>query len=347
MFSKNLKYYRLKARLTKRELASMVGVTPVAIGNYEKGTRKPSMEILKALAEKLQVGVADFLNSRNNKLTFSHGDFRKISTFSNADQEYVREYVEEYFSRFFTVVDILGDKVLPDIPLCKKLQVTNDFENDARVLRKHLGLAEDGPIDDLVNILENKGILVFEFYMEGQGFSGISGFVNNRPYITYNSNMTAERKRSTIAHELVHLMFVFPDSLDKKDEEKLATAIGGAFLLPRSDLERELGLHRSGITKDMLLVCVEYGVSLLLLAFRANDIGIVNTASYKEFMVRASKAGWRKNEPSRIDAETPFLFKQLVYRAINENEISINKGAELLQLSYDEVMDSCCFNGVE
>lgn len=347
MFSKNLKYYRLRARLSKRELASMVGVTPVAIGNYEKGTRKPSMDILKALAEKLHVGVADFLNSRNNRLSFLHGEFRKVSSLTNADQEYVRESVEEYFSRFFTVVNILGDKVLPEGPICKKLQVSSDAEHDARALRKHLGLAEEGPLDDLVNILENKGILVFECYMDSQGFSGINGLVNDRPYIAYNSNMTAERKRSTIAHELVHLMFDFSAVQDKKAEEKLANAIGGAFLLPKTDLERELGLRRSSISKDMLLVCVEYGVSLLLLAFRARDIGIVNEASYKDFMVKASAAGWRKHEPSRIETETPFLFKQLVYRAINENEISINKGAELLQVPYEEVVENCCFNGVE
>ena len=347
MFSKNLKYYRLKSRLSKRELASMVGVTPVAIGNYESGIRKPSMAILKKLAESLHIGVADFLNSRNTNLVFAHGEFRKKASFSNADQEYVRESVEEYFSRFFTVVNILGDKVLPDSPPCHILQVTGNPENDARALRQHLGLSVEGPIDDLANILENKGILVFECYMDSQGFSGINGFVNDRPYIAYNSNISAERKRSTIAHELVHLMFDFPVTLDVKAQEKLANAIGGAFLLPKSDLERELGLRRSAISKDMLLVCVEYGVSLLLLAFRAKDVGIVSAGSYREFMIKAGIAGWRKNEPSRINPEVPSLFKQLVYRAINENEISISRGAELLQLPYGEVLESCCFDGVE
>ena len=159
MFSKNLKYYRLKSGLSKRKLASLVGVTPVAIGNYEKGTRRPSMDILKALAEKLHVGVADFLNSRNSSLTFAHGEFRKVSTFTNAEQEYVRESVEEYFSRFFTVVGILGDKVLPEPPQCKILQPSNNPENDAVSLRKHLGLAEEGPLDDLVNVLENLSLI--------------------------------------------------------------------------------------------------------------------------------------------------------------------------------------------
>ncbi len=58
----------------------------------------------------------------------------------------------------------------------------------------------------------------------------------------------------------------------------------------------------------------------------------------------ASKAGWRKNEPTQIERERPALFEQLVYRAINENDISFQKGAELLKVPYDEIVSKCCFN---
>lgn len=37
MFSKNLKYYRLKKNMSKKELASLVQVTPMAISYYENG----------------------------------------------------------------------------------------------------------------------------------------------------------------------------------------------------------------------------------------------------------------------------------------------------------------------
>ena len=53
-------------------------------------------------------------------------------------------------------------------------------------------------------------------------------------------------------------------------------------------------------------------------------------------MIRASQNGWRKNEPSRIPEETTNLFEQLTIRAVNEDEISQLRGAELLKLSYDE-----------
>ena len=47
--------------------------------------------------------------------------------------------------------------------------------------------------------------------------------------------------------------------------------------------------------------------------------------------------GWRSNEPSRIKGECPLLFQQLVLRAIGEEEINIQRGAELLRRSYVEV----------
>lgn len=38
MFSKNLKYYRLKNNLSKKKLAEKIGITSMAISHYEKGS---------------------------------------------------------------------------------------------------------------------------------------------------------------------------------------------------------------------------------------------------------------------------------------------------------------------
>ena len=70
MFSKNLRYYRLKKSMTKRELAEQLNITPMAISNYESGKRKPDMEILKRMANVLGVRVSDFLAVRNENFIF-------------------------------------------------------------------------------------------------------------------------------------------------------------------------------------------------------------------------------------------------------------------------------------
>ena len=141
MFSKNLKYYRLKKGMTKKELANRVDISSMAISNYENGKRKPDMELMKKIAAVLGVRVSDFLTVRNEKLVFCHGEFRKNSSLSIAQQEYVKESVEEYFNRFMTIVEILGGDVLPDAPSVSILPLTGNIEQDGRSLRKHLSLA--------------------------------------------------------------------------------------------------------------------------------------------------------------------------------------------------------------
>ena len=344
MFSKNLRYYRLKNSMTKKELAKKSALTSMAITNYENGTRKPSMDTLKKLAAALNVHVSDFLAVRNDKLVFTHGEFRKTSTLPVAKQDYVRESVEEYFSRFYTIVELLGGEVLPEAPDCHVLAMTGDVEADARAMRRHLGIAEEGPVNDLITILENKGILIYVCDIESNKFSGMNGFVNDRPYIIVNGNMSPERNRSTIAPELAHLVFDWPDDMAEKDAEDTATAIAGAFLFPKADAIRELGIRRNRVTNDMTLVCREYGISMFLLVKRAHIANIISKDAAQRFYMSASRFGWRTNEPSRIAPEKPNLFEQLVFRAVSEGEISIQRGAELLKMPYNEVVSHCCFD---
>lgn len=346
MISKNIKYYRLMKSMSKKDLANAINVTPMAISNYESGKRTPNMEILKKIASVLNVRIADFLIVRNENIEFSHNEFRKCSSLSKEKQDLIYEIIEEYFSRFMDSVEILGGNVLPNAPICHTLKITHDPEVDALELRKHLNFAPDGPLDDLIGNLENKGFLILLQEIDDEKFSGINGFVNNRPYIMLNKKMSQERNRSTIVHELAHLMFNWNETnLSEKEIENYATMISGAFLFPKVDAIRELGIRRKFISKDMILVAVEYGISMMLLAKRAELLNIVSSFSAKDFYVKASKLGWRKNEPSRIkEVEKPILFEQLVYRAINENEISIQRGAELLKMPYKKVEENCLFD---
>ena len=75
-----------------------------------------------------------------------------------------------------------------------------------------------------------------------------------------------------------------------------------------------------------------------MLVKRAEVLNIISDNVYKDFVISASQRGWRKNEPSRISPEQSGLFEQYVIRAIGENEISPQRGAELLKLSYEDMV---------
>ncbi len=341
MLSKNIKYYRLKNNLSKKELAALIQVTPMSISYYESGERKPSMEVIQALAKALNVKVSDFLAKRDENLVFVHGEFRKGSKLSRKQQDYICASVEEYMSRFFSAVEILGGEVLPAAPACHRVRLSSNAEDDAKALRKYLRISEAGPIGNLVEMLENKGVLIYFLDIDSDAFSGMNGLVDGRPYIIVNGNMSPERIRSTIVHEMAHFIFEWPRDMVDKEIEDRATAISGAFLLSAEDAKRELGIRRSAVTKDMTIVCKEYGISMYLLVKRANLCGIITDSIVKDFYIRAGQNGWKRNEPVRIPREEPMLFPQLVFRAVSENEISVQKGAELLKRSFSYVADQC------
>lgn len=341
MFHRNLRYYRLKNNMSRKELASLAGVSPMAISYYENGERKPGMETIKTLARILNVKVTDFLRDRSKNLTFSHEEFRKGSKLSGRQQDSIREMVEEYLNRFFQAVEILGGEVLAEAPACHQLELLDDAESNALAMRKYLHISETGPVGNLIELLENRGILICVFDVENDDFSGMNGRVNDRPYIVLNGRMNAERMRSTIAHEMAHVMFAWPKEKEEKSIENMAAAISGAFLFPAEDARRELGIRRTAVTKDMYLICREYGISLYLLAKRANLCGIIKDSAWKEFYMKSGRAKRKESEPLGIPKEEPTLFAQLVFRAVSEEEISVQKGAELLGQSYDFVKNHC------
>ena len=342
MFNKNLKYYRLQKNMSKKELADKCGVSAMAITHYENGDRKPDIDMIKKLAEALGVFVADFLTERNTSLSFVHGEFRKQASLPESKQEYIRESVEEYFSRFFDAVECLGGNPLPEPPKTESIKWDADVERCAERIKQALGLSRSGPVKELYAVLENKGFLIMELDVDSRKFSGMNGKVNQYPYIVVNENMSPERKRSTIAHELVHIMSSDMKCSEEVEEEKRATAVAGAFLISLDDVHRELGAHRTRVTKDYILTCEEYGISMYLLVKRAALAGIISSSLEKNFYIRANKAGYQTNEPVHIkDPESPTLLRQLVYRAVNEEGLSMARGAELLGTSIAEMEQFC------
>ena len=142
MVEKNLKFYRLRSRLTKKELALRVGVSPMAITHYENGDQKPDIDMLHKLAEALGVRIADFLAVRSGQHQYVHCEYRRNNALSKNDREMVCESVEEYFDRFFQVVDVLGGEVFPAYPETRCVKTSRNAEQAAGLLRTHLGFAE-------------------------------------------------------------------------------------------------------------------------------------------------------------------------------------------------------------
>ncbi len=60
IFSERLKEIRTEMDISQRKMAELVGCTPATLSAYEKGTKKPSLEIAKNIADKCKVSL-DYL----------------------------------------------------------------------------------------------------------------------------------------------------------------------------------------------------------------------------------------------------------------------------------------------
>ena len=182
MFSKNLRYYRLREGISKKELAHRAGLSPQAISNYENDKRRPDIASIRKIAQALNRSIADFLYERDQSLLFQHGSFRRNSSLTKAQQDLVREAVEEYFFRFFSIVEVLGGEVLPPTPVCHTLEFSLSDEENARHLRQCLRLSEERPVGNLIQLLENKGILLPIFQYCGSTWRGSASPDSCLPY---------------------------------------------------------------------------------------------------------------------------------------------------------------------
>ena len=204
------------------------------------------------------------------------------------------------------------------------------------------------PITNMTELLEEKGLKVLTVDLPDR-VSGLTCMVQRPgnlpalPVIVVNSRFSLERRRLTLAHELAHRV-IDTDSLPDKDEEKAANLFAGAFLMPRENLQREVGKHRNALGyKELLDLKRLYRVSGAALLMRLRQLDVISESTLV-YAFQTIARGWRTQEPAEIEGpdergqrERALRFERLCYRALAEGLISIAKAAELLRLPVSEV----------
>jgi Zn-dependent peptidase ImmA (M78 family) len=200
----------------------------------------------------------------------------------------------------------------------------------------------------MTELLEEKGlkVLIVDLPERVSGFTCLvsrRGDLASLPAIVVNKKCSLERRRLTLAHELCHRL-IDPQHLSEKDEEKAANRFAGAFLMPRSHVEKEVGKHRSSLGyRELISLKRIYRVSGAALLVRLRDIGIISS-SVLTYMFQSVARTWRTKEPEELEPqndrgeyEQPRRFERLCYRALAEDLISLAKAAELLRCPIEQV----------
>jgi Zn-dependent peptidase ImmA (M78 family)/DNA-binding XRE family transcriptional regulator len=342
LFGDRLKLARKKAGYSLRGLSDALKgeVTAQAIGKYERGEMMPSSGVLSRLAKVLDVSLEYLLSDEVEELEAV--EFRKLSSTSAGARAQVEARVIDCLQRYLAIEEILDlDSGAWRAPRFGNRFLGKEDEGEvlAQDLRKEWQLGID-PIPNMTALIEDRGIKVLVIPLPA-GVSGLTCLVRRPrhkmkvPVIVVNENVTLERRRLTLAHELAHRLI---DGASPGDHEKASNVFAGAFLVPRDHLVREIGNSRKALGYQELIELKRmYRVSAAAFLVRLKQVGIVNDSTLS-YAFQTFAKGWRSSEPKPLEGpdelgkyERPRRFERLCYRALAEGMISLGKATELLQ----------------
>ncbi len=98
IIGKRIRSTRERKAIIQKALAKMVGVSPSAINQFEKGEKKPSSELLANIAHALGVSTDYLLGASKKEDIFLTEDiaaaFRDFKGLSNKDREIILENIK-------------------------------------------------------------------------------------------------------------------------------------------------------------------------------------------------------------------------------------------------------------
>lgn len=334
MYPERLKRAREAAGLSLRALAEQVGISHAMIKKYEDGLSTPDSSQLIKLAKALSVRSEYFFRPFTVQLDETV-EYRKRANTPAKLLKRIHADVEEQAERWKELANLYPQfPVKPfaiPVGVPTMVQTLDEVEQVAAKVRECWKLGED-PINDLVDVLEEHGILVIFTAVDAESkFDGLAATIEAQPVIVVAQHWAGDRQRFTLAHELGHLILE-GRLVEGIEEEKACNRFAGAFLLPATAIRQQLGQQRRMIEwQELYLLKHEFGLSMAACLYRATDTSIISPDMTKSLYQQFAMRGWRKQEPKiPYPQEQTLLFKQLVYRALAEGWIGESKAAELL-----------------
>lgn len=334
---KNLKRIRLLKNLSLEKAGNLLNMSAPAIAKYEKGQIIPNSEKLIEFANAYDVKVLDLLKSYNAP-EMKFNAFRKKQRLQGQNLELLKNIIQNKVADYLEVIQLNNIKA-NDIKFKKySCDCIKDAENAANDFRKDYKLSINQPISDLINILENLGIIIILIDNSDErfiDFDGLSEIVSDIPIIVLLKDNDGARQRFTIAHELAHLVLNIKN--EQLDKEKMCNIFAGALLMPKDAVIKEFGNHRLNISYSELTAFKrEYKISMAAIVYRLKELDIISEYLYRKINISFSSNGFKKKEPFPINPEESYQFNKLVHKLEINNIISLNRACELLGISIDE-----------
>ena len=287
---------RRLADLTKTALANQLGVSAVAVSQWEAGTNPPRPDHVGRLAELLKVPPTFLAAGRPYaRLESSAAHFRSL----RRTPAHQRAKAIAFTEQVWELVYALEKRVqLPPVDLpgftageVSPGAVGADPVQAAQALRRTWGLGT-APVPRMVRLLETHGIIVTLVPFAGSATATISAFSTSqlpRPVVVMTPDRADDvyRHRFTAAHEVGHLLLHGDCVPGDIMQEKEADSFAAEFLTPGDVIRPELPPRMD--LKALEGLGKKWGVSVESLIYRCREVGTVSEPAYRRAYQRLNQ----------------------------------------------------------
>ena len=362
----NLRRLRAAQGMTQADVAAAAGITRLAYRNLETGLSLPRAETLQALARALEAGVQDLVAPGFELRHVRFRSFQRLNT-----REQILFEVGRRLGDFNEIEEILGDRIEP-----KLVPLGGTDLSPARAAsstRESFEIGPSEPVRDICGLLEANGIKMLPLRVASDAFFGLSvAAADGGPAIAVNiwERISVERWIFTAAHELAHLVLHLEeyDVIQKEEEkrqEREANLFASHFLMPQEVFGKEWEETRGMALVDRVLkVKRMFRVSYRTVLYRLTETGTYGPEIWRRFQAevkrRTGRTLLKEDEPEALAADafrasfpepsraaepedlSPADFMEdrlfrLVRRAVEEDEITLARGAEILGIPLEEM----------
>ena len=203
----------------------------------------------------------------------------------------------------------------------------------ATLLRQEWGLGSK-PIKSLLHLLEAKGVRVFSLAENCREIDACSFWSNEIPFILLNTEMSSERIRFDMAHELGHLVLHKHAAPMGRIAENEANAFASEFLMPESSVRANRARHWS--IPALIQKKKIWNVSASALAYRAHHLRLMSEWHFKSLNIEMRRRGYKTNEPESSHREQSKVL-EIVLKRLRELGMPLKFAANQMALPEAEL----------
>jgi Zn-dependent peptidase ImmA (M78 family)/DNA-binding XRE family transcriptional regulator len=363
----NLRRLRLAKDLTQEEAAEAAGISKAAYRNIEGRKSVPRADTLHRLSQALSVPIRELVTPVPELRRVRFRSFKRLRT-----REEILVAVARWLADFNALEELLGAHVPYGLAQGKGAWRATSPQQAAAKARERMGLDASEPVRDICGLLEARGIKVYPLSIASDAFFGLSvAPADGGPAIVVNTwdRISVERWIFTAAHELGHLLLHLADyDVEQRDEEprqeKEANLFASHFLMPEEVFAKEWAeTYGMALVDRVLKVKRIFRVSYRTVLYRLSET-LEAPDLWRRFQAdylrRTDKTLLKEDEPDALAADafrasfpehsragepedlSPLDFvedrlSRLVRKAIEGEEISLARGAEILGLSLGDM----------